>query len=317
MKTILVTGGIASGKSEVCRYLSSLGYPVYDCDSRTKALYDNVPGLREKIEESLGIPFAELSRIFTDDSLRKKLEAIVYPLVHEDLASWLSGLSSPAAFVESATAASHPLFSDLYDSILLVRSDESLRMGRNPKAAERAHLQHFDDVAADYTIENNSTITELHHEVDKYLKSFMKTDLAKILAVSGVHGLYEYVAGTRNGVIAECLSDKKRCAFSGTNRVSCLADISIYTSEGELRLADVFTALKGVLGEELAPSSKAPAEEIKGLFIKAIPDYDEDRFYLSHMKKVVDWYNDLAKYASFDFVTDEEREAEAKAAEEE
>ena len=32
------------------------------------------------------------------------------------------------------------------------------------------------------------------------------------------------------------------------------------------------------------------------------------------MKKVVDWYNELAKYASLEFVTDEEREAEAKAA---
>jgi hypothetical protein len=53
---------------------------------------------------------------------------------------------------------------------------------------------------------------------------------------------------------------------------------------------------------------------IKDLFAKAVPNYDPDRFYVSHMKKVVDWYNELAKYASLEFVTDEEREAEAKAA---
>ena len=81
-----------------------------------------------------------------------------------------------------------------------------------------------------------------------------------------------------------------------------------------MRLAEVFTAMKAVLGEAEAPSSKAPAAEIEKLFSKAIPNYDSDRFYVSHMKKVVDWYNELAKYASLEFVTDEEREAEAKAA---
>ena len=50
---------------------------------------------------------------------------------------------------------------------------------------------------------------------------------------------------------------------------------------------------------------------------KALPNYDRDRFYVSHMKKVVDWYNELVHYASLDFVTDEEREAELNAAAEE
>ena len=49
MKTFLVTGPIGSGKSEVCRYLASKGYPVYDCDSRTKGLYESVPGLKSRI----------------------------------------------------------------------------------------------------------------------------------------------------------------------------------------------------------------------------------------------------------------------------
>ena len=42
-------------------------------------------------------------------------------------------------------------------------------------------------------------------------------------------------------------------------------------------------------------------------------DYDADRFYVSHMKKVVDWYNELKNFASLEFLTDEEREAEAQA----
>ena len=139
----------------------------------------------------------------------------------------------------------------------------------------------------------------------------MKTDLAKILTVSGYHGLFEYLAQTAGGgAIAESLSDGKRMAFGRNSRISTLADIAIYTSEGEMRLDAVFTALRAVLGEQAAPSGKAPADEIKALFDKAIPNYDADRFYVSHMKKVVDWYNEIAQYKNFDFVTDEEREAE-------
>ena len=41
----------------------------------------------------------------------------------------------------------------------------------------------------------------------------MKTDLARILSVSGQHGLYLYLAQARNGAIAESLSDKKRTCF--------------------------------------------------------------------------------------------------------
>ena len=138
----------------------------------------------------------------------------------------------------------------------------------------------------------------------------MKTDLAKILSVSGAHGLYEFVAQTASGgAIAESLEGRKRTAFGRNSRISSLADIAIYTSEGEMKLAEVFEALHKELGEDAAPSSKAPQQDIVALFSKAIPNYDGDRFYVSHMKKVVDWYNELAKFASLDFLTDEEREA--------
>ena len=314
MTTVLVTGGIASGKSEVCGYLSSKGYPVYDCDSRTKALYDSVPGLKARLETELGVPFSELRIIFSDPAKKVRLEEIVYPLVRDDISAWKSGLGARFAFIESANALDYPIFDGLYDAVLLVVSEPGTRALRNPAYAERAALQNIDASRADYIIENNSTIDALREEVDKFINSTMKTDLAKILTVSGTHGLYEFVAQARNGAIAESLSDKKRTVFSGTSRISSLADIAIYTSEGEMRLAEVFTAMKAVLGEAEAPSSKAPAAEIEKLFSKAIPNYDSDRFYVSHMKKVVDWYNELAKYASLEFVTDEEREAEAKAA---
>lgn len=138
----------------------------------------------------------------------------------------------------------------------------------------------------------------------------MKTDLSRILSVSGQHGLYYYVAQSRNGVIVEALSDRKRTCFDMKSRVTSLADISIYTSEGELKLKEVFLKLKEVLADAEAPSQKASAEEFKSLFAKAVPDYDADRFYVSHMKKIALWYNEILRSASFDFAEGAEDEAQ-------
>ena len=140
----------------------------------------------------------------------------------------------------------------------------------------------------------------------------MKTDLSKILTVSGKHGLFAFVAQSRGGAVVESLADKKRTVFDARNRITTLADISIYTSEGELKLKDVFLKIKDVLGDAPAPGSKSDPSEIKGLFDKAVPDYDSDRFYVSHMKKVVDWYNELRDSASLDFTDDEDGQEEAE-----
>ena len=138
----------------------------------------------------------------------------------------------------------------------------------------------------------------------------MKTDLTKVLAISGQSGLYLYVSQARNGAIVEALVDGKRTSVGMTSRITSLADISIYTDEEEVKLQQVFLNMKEVLGDNDAPSAKSKPEELKALFEKALPTYDRDRFYVSHMKKVVEWYNFLKKYASLDFVNPEEEASE-------
>ena len=145
----------------------------------------------------------------------------------------------------------------------------------------------------------------------------MKTDLARILSVSGQHGLFNYIAQARNGAIVEALGDKRRTCFDMKSRITTLADISIYTSEGEMKLQEVFQKLHEALGEADAPTSKASSDELKALFLKAIPNYDGDRLYVSHMKKVVDWYNELKNFASLDFEEGNEGEAASEEAKEE
>ena len=141
----------------------------------------------------------------------------------------------------------------------------------------------------------------------------MQTDLARILSVAGQHGLFRYIAQARGGAIGESMETGQRKVFSSSSRISTLADIAIYTSEGEMKLDEVFLALKAALGDKEAPSPKASEQEIVALFRKAIPNYDADRFYISHMRKVVDWYAQIVKHASLDFVKQEEPSDAAEA----
>lgn len=137
----------------------------------------------------------------------------------------------------------------------------------------------------------------------------IKTDLAKILSVSGQHGLFRYISQARNGAIVEALSDGKRTCFDIKSKITTLADISIFTEDGELKLKDVFSRLHEKLGEAAAPTSKSAPDAIKALFAEAVPDYDGARFYISHMKKVVDWYNELKNFASLEFTEEEVEES--------
>lgn len=145
----------------------------------------------------------------------------------------------------------------------------------------------------------------------------MKTDLTKILSISGQSGLFRYISQSRAGAIVESLADKRRTCFGINSRITTLEDVSIYTEEGETKLKDVFLNMKKELGDADAPSSKSSAEELKAFFAKALPDYDRDRFYVSHMKKVVEWYNALKHYASLEFTDPGNEEEQTESASEE
>lgn len=345
LKTILLTGGIGSGKSVVADYLRGKGYPVYDSDSRAKGLYDTSASLlsavsREFGEDIIG-PDGHLDRkvlaakVFADHDALARLNALVHPAVLEDFLAWRRQQEGvELVFMESAIALGIKMFRDVMDATMLVDAPLELRVSR---ACERDHAsrdailariqsQSFDMSQVDVVISNASGLSELYVSTDRALAQLlgkmsifvnsnkthidMKTNLARILSVTGKHGLFLYIAQARNGVIAEALETKARIALDLKSRITTLADIAIYTSEGEMKLQEVFLALQTVLGEADAPTSKASSDELKALFEKAVPNYDADRFYVSHMKKVVDWYNELKNFASLDFEEEGAEEAE-------
>ena len=185
MKTVLVTGGIGSGKSEVCRYLLMKGYPVYDCDSRVKALYDEVPGLWNYICAKFEIRTrAELAqRLFSDAGAREQLEAVVYPVLKDDFLEWRDSRNAGLVFMESAVAAQKPSFDGVADFVLFVDAPLQDRLARacrrdnadEEKIRARMDAQSPDPSGADFIIMNDSDLHSLREKVDEAVK-ILKTE---------------------------------------------------------------------------------------------------------------------------------------------
>lgn len=164
MKTILLTGPIGSGKSQAAACLRLQGYPVFDCDSEAKKLYDEIPGLKDRIEKELGIPFASIGQVFQNKSMLEKLESILYPILIQKINCWKDTHNQDIVFIESAVMTQKEIFDEIYDEIWFVDADPDVRKSRNPKAAERDAFQSFDrrKSLVSRMIVNNSSIDNLN-----------------------------------------------------------------------------------------------------------------------------------------------------------
>jgi argininosuccinate lyase len=125
--------------------------------------------------------------------------------------------------------------------------------------------------------------------------------LDKILSISGKPGLYELKARTRAGFVAESLVDGKKMAVGAHNNVSMLSEIAIYTYSEEVPLREVFQKIAEKEDAKETISHKSTKKELENLFSEVLPEYDEDRVYISDIKKVIQWYNLLVKNNVTDF----------------
>jgi hypothetical protein len=119
-------------------------------------------------------------------------------------------------------------------------------------------------------------------------------NLEKLVAVTGMQGLFR-VAGTRtNGLIIEDLdTGKRKFAPMRVHQFSPLESIAIFTYEDAEPLKDVFTTMFSKL-EELAPPSPNDANSVLETYFREIlPTYDEDRVKISDIKKLIKWFNFL------------------------
>ncbi|WP_298520214.1 DUF5606 domain-containing protein [uncultured Kordia sp.] len=135
--------------------------------------------------------------------------------------------------------------------------------------------------------------------------------LEKILAISGKPGLYELKTQTRNGFVAESLSDGKKISVSLRHNVSLLSEIAIYTYTEEIPLGDVLEKVKQKEnGAATSINHKESKTVLTNYFSEVLPDYDEDRVYPSDIKKVIQWYNLLHSKGITDFTAEASSEEE-------
>lgn len=140
--------------------------------------------------------------------------------------------------------------------------------------------------------------------------------LDKILSVAGKPGLYKLITQTRTGFVAESLLDGKRISVSLRSSVSVLSEIAIYTLEEEVPLREVFLKIQTKEdGAKTSVSHKDEKIKLEEYFFEVLPNYDEDRVYVSDIKKVIQWYNILTHNGITDF-SDAKEEKEASSEEE-
>jgi len=181
-----LTGGIASGKSTVAAMLAELGAVVIDADALAREVVARgTPGLTAVVDEfgdELLGPDGELDRpgmgrlVFNDDRARKRLEAIVHPLVLERIVE-LEGHTPPGAVVvhdipllaESGRA-------DTFDAVVVVDAPPELQVERmtgdrgwseeDARSRIRSQASRTDRLAiATHVIENTGTREDLRTSV--------------------------------------------------------------------------------------------------------------------------------------------------------
>ena len=134
--------------------------------------------------------------------------------------------------------------------------------------------------------------------------------LEKVLSIAGKPGLYKLLTQTRTGFIAESLIDKKKLSVSIHQNVSLLSEIAVYTLTEEVPLREVFKKIKEKEdGGATSVSHKDSKDQLEEYFFEILPDYDEDRVYVSDIKKVIQWYNLLQKHDMMDFEAKEKVKA--------
>ncbi|WP_370089448.1 DUF5606 domain-containing protein [Ekhidna sp.] len=125
-------------------------------------------------------------------------------------------------------------------------------------------------------------------------------EFSDIASVSGKGTLFNIIQPTRTGVILESLDEhKKKMVATMHNKVSILSEISIYTTdaEGAVPLEDVMRKIHKEFNGDTDLDKNSSPEELKAFLKFVLPEYDEARVYVSDIKKVVSWYDQLVKQA--------------------
>jgi Domain of unknown function (DUF5606) len=116
-------------------------------------------------------------------------------------------------------------------------------------------------------------------------------EYGKIIAVTGLSGLFELLSSKNDGAIVRSLDDKStRFVASRVHNFSHLESIEVYTVSDNVNLVEVFQAMEK--DSKALPDVK-DTKALKTYFQEVFPELDQERVYTSDMKKMVKWFEVL------------------------
>lgn len=186
-----ITGGIGTGKSQVSRYLTSLGYTVIDADQVAREVVE--PGevawmkVLDRFGESVLNPDKTLNRrklgeiIFGDDALRLELNDILHPLIRMRINAYIEQYHSESVIFIDVPLLFETESRERYDEVVLIYAPDEVALSRildrdrlstellTKKIASQLSIE-IKRQLADAVIYNIGTLDELKEEVNAYLK---------------------------------------------------------------------------------------------------------------------------------------------------
>jgi dephospho-CoA kinase len=181
-----LTGGVASGKSTVAAMLAELGAVIIDADALAREVVaKGTPGLERVVEEfgdELLGPDGELDRpamgrlVFNDEQARKRLEAIVHPLVFERVVELEEQAPADAVVVHDIPLLAESGRAGTFDAVIVVDAPPEVQIARmardrgwteeDARSRIRSQASREDRCAiATHVIENTGTREDLRKRV--------------------------------------------------------------------------------------------------------------------------------------------------------
>jgi hypothetical protein len=121
-------------------------------------------------------------------------------------------------------------------------------------------------------------------------------DLSEYYSIPGKPGVFKMLSQSKSGAIVESLIDGKRLPVFVSDKISSLNEIGMFTNNEDVPLKTVFQNIfQKENGKEASVSPKADNKALQAYFTEILPDWDQDRVYVSDIKKVVVWYNLLVE----------------------
>ena len=135
-------------------------------------------------------------------------------------------------------------------------------------------------------------------------------DLSKILSISGKPGLFTLISQAKSGALIESLLDGKRQTAFANAKISSLQDISIFTIDEDIPLVKVFQEIYKKEDGKDCIDPKSDSKKLIAYMTEIVPNFDSERVYVSHMKKLFTWYNLLNSKGLIDLKEENEAETE-------